>query len=153
MLDGKGVRSPLGRGAGAVSGAPCALNVWVILALMLLLSGSFPIHAQQQDALTLDDLLKSGQEWLQENVDENWLRALQNVDQAKVQEFLRALQQRFQGDYVLDLASLKTSVKAASKVSCRRPKPAPSMASPPVCRRKRKCTSRRLKLSCAGAKA
>ncbi|MHB8521095.1 MAG: transglycosylase SLT domain-containing protein [Limisphaerales bacterium] len=78
----------------------------VRVALLLLLAGCFPVRAQQ-DTVTLDDLLQNGQQWLQENLDENWLRSLPPVDQDKVQQFLRALQQRFQGEYVIDLASLK----------------------------------------------
>lgn len=85
------------------------------------LSCSLLIQAQQKDTLTLDDLLKDTQEWLEENLDENWLRAFQNVDQEKVQEFLRALQQRFQGDYVIDVASLKQAAEAVLPILESRP--------------------------------
>ncbi len=61
----------------------------------------------QTDTVTLDDLLQQGQQWLQENADENVLRALQQVDQARVQQFLQDIEQRFQGDYVVDLAQLR----------------------------------------------
>lgn len=67
----------------------------------------------KQEAVTLDDLLEGGKQFLRENLDENWLRALQEFDEQKTQELLRSLQQQFQGEYVIDLASLKHTVAVA----------------------------------------
>lgn len=77
------------------------------LIILSLVSTTLMAFGQQKDKLTLDDLLGAGQQFLQENVDENWLRAFQNFDEQKVQQLLTSFQKRFQGDYVIDLASLK----------------------------------------------
>ena len=61
----------------------------------------------RQDSATLDDLLKSAQQWANDNLDDNALRALQSVDQEKVKKLLADLQREFQGEYVVDLAQLK----------------------------------------------
>jgi membrane-bound lytic murein transglycosylase D len=66
----------------------------------------------QEQALDLQDFIQSAQDWAQENLDTNVLQALQDVDQQKVEQFFGDLQRRFQGDYVLDLASLKEAAKA-----------------------------------------
>ncbi len=66
----------------------------------------------QDDTITLDDLLQGGAQWLQQNLDEDVLRSLPEVDREKVQQLLKDLQQRFQGEYVIDLASLKTTAVA-----------------------------------------
>ncbi|MBI4663626.1 MAG: lytic transglycosylase domain-containing protein [Verrucomicrobia bacterium] len=86
----------------------CPMKLQSILALVL--SSSLVAQAQQE-ALTLDDLLEGGQQWLQENLDEGWLRTFQQADQSAVQQFLRALQERFQGEYVIDLAALRQTAQ------------------------------------------
>jgi peptidoglycan lytic transglycosylase D len=78
----------------------------VCIALILLLAGASPGRAQT-NTVTLDDLLQGGQQWLQDNVDTDWLASLPQVDQDQLQPFLRDLQQRFQGEYVIDLAALR----------------------------------------------
>ena len=80
-----------------------------LLALALLA----PLMAlAQNDGMSLDDLVQQGQQWLQENADDNVLRALQQVDQTKVQQFLKDIEERFQGDYVVDLAQLRQTAAA-----------------------------------------
>ncbi len=72
-----------------------------------------PLAARgQTNELDLQDLFDSAQQWAQENLDTNVLRALQDVDQQKVQQFLDKLQQRFQSDYVVDMASLRAAADA-----------------------------------------
>src|SRR6266852_2836383 len=66
----------------------------------------------QQDAATLDDLLRSAQQWANDNLDDNALRTLQSVDQEKVKKLLAELQREFQGEYVIDLAQLKETALA-----------------------------------------
>ncbi len=63
--------------------------------------------AAQDTGASLDDLLQSAQQWAEENLDTNVWAALSKVDQDRAQRFLRDLQQRFQGSYVIDLAALK----------------------------------------------
>jgi membrane-bound lytic murein transglycosylase D len=57
-------------------------------------------------------LIQSGQQWLQENVDEKVLESLPQLDQEKVQQLFRDLQARFQGDHVFDLAAFKETAVA-----------------------------------------
>lgn len=78
-------------------------RVWVV-ALALAVASNAP---GQDEATTLDDLVESANQWAQENLDEDLLRALQDVDRKRVEEFLGEIQKQLQGEYVLDLASLK----------------------------------------------
>ncbi len=76
----------------------------VLLGLLLAWGG----RAQaQEESVNLDDLLQSGQEFLEQNADPDLLKALQGVNQDQAQQLFQALQQRFQGQYVIDLAPLK----------------------------------------------
>ncbi len=83
-----------------------------IVCLLLLALVACPGVGAQQDNVSLDDLLSAGQQWLRDNVDDNVLRALQNVDQEKVRQLFHDLQARFQGEYVVNLAPLKQTAKA-----------------------------------------
>lgn len=62
--------------------------------------------------MTLDELLQSGQEWMQENLDDRVLQSLGQIDEAKARQFLRDFQTRFQGEYVVDLAALRGTAEA-----------------------------------------
>jgi len=77
----------------------------------LLLAGSPGVRGQPE-TMSLDDLVQSADEWAKENLDEDALRALQEVDREKVKAFLREMQKQFHGEYVFDLASLKESARA-----------------------------------------
>jgi membrane-bound lytic murein transglycosylase D len=79
--------------------------------LVLLLAGMFWARAQD-DTVSLPDLIDGVQTWAQENLDTNVLAALQQVDRQKVQEFFNEWQREFQGEYVVDLASLKDAAEA-----------------------------------------
>ena len=76
----------------------------------LLLAGSLTARAED-DTVTLPDLVQGAQQWAQENLDTNVLNALPTVDDPQVQQFFRDLQQRYQGDYVVDLAALRQSAQ------------------------------------------
>lgn len=68
--------------------------------------------AAQDNSLTLDDeMLRSAQQWAEENLDEDALRVLRSADQEKVRKFLEQIQKQFQGEYVVDLAQLKDAAK------------------------------------------
>ena len=69
------------------------------------------LSSAQEDMTTLDDLVQSADQWAKENLDEDVLRALQDVDRAKVKQFFSDIQKQFQGEYVMDLASLKDTAK------------------------------------------
>jgi membrane-bound lytic murein transglycosylase D len=76
----------------------------------LLLAGTLWARAQD-DIITLPDLIRGAQEWAQENLDTNVLAALQDVDQQKVRQFFGVWQQEFQGEYVVELATLKDTAE------------------------------------------
>jgi len=65
----------------------------------------------QEETLTLDDLTRAAEKWAKENLDEDTLRALQDVDQDQVKQFLADVRRDFHGQYVLDLAPLKDAAK------------------------------------------
>ena len=74
---------------------------------------TFPLFARAQDkTVTLPQLLQDAQQWAQENLDTNVLKALPKLDDRAVQQFYLEIQQRFQGDYVVDLAGLKQTARA-----------------------------------------
>ena len=72
----------------------------------LLLASSLVARAQD-DTVTMPELIQDAQQWAQENLDTNILNALPEVDDPAVQQFFRDAQQRFQGDYVVDIATLR----------------------------------------------
>jgi membrane-bound lytic murein transglycosylase D len=74
--------------------------------LTLLLTGATLAFAQG-DNVNVDDLLKDGEQWLRENVDEKTLSALADMDPKELEKLCRELEQRFQGEVVIDLASLR----------------------------------------------
>lgn len=76
----------------------------------LLLAGSLVVRAQD-DTVTMPDIIAGAQQWAQENLDTNVLSELPNADDPAVQQFFRDLQQRFQGDYVVDLAALRPTAQ------------------------------------------
>ena len=78
--------------------------------LVLFLAGSLIAWAQD-DAVTMPDIIQGVQQFAQENLDTNVLNALPKVDDPVVQQFFREAQQRFQGDYVVDLAALRQTAQ------------------------------------------
>src|ERR1035438_7490693 len=78
--------------------------------LVLLLAGSLVARADD-DMVTLPELVQGAQQWAQENLDTNVLNALPEVDERVVRQFFREVQQRFQGDYVVDIAALRQTAQ------------------------------------------
>jgi membrane-bound lytic murein transglycosylase D len=78
--------------------------------LALLLAGLMVARAQD-DTVTLPNLIQGAQQWAQENLDTNALNALPEVNDPVVQQFFRDVQQRFQGDYVVDMAALRQTAQ------------------------------------------
>lgn len=79
--------------------------------LLVLLAGRLSAFGQTTNTVTIDDLMQSAQQWANDNLDENVLRALQNTDQEKVRQFFDAVQTNFQGEYVIDLAQIRDAAK------------------------------------------
>jgi membrane-bound lytic murein transglycosylase D len=69
------------------------------------------VSSAQTNSLTLDDLLQSAEQWAQENLDDDALRVLQNTDRQKIQKLFADIQKELQGEYVIDLASLRSTAK------------------------------------------
>ena len=82
-----------------------------LLATLLLLTGLTALG--QTNEITVDDLMQSAQQWANDNLDPNVLRALQNTDQEKVRQFLDSLQTNLQGEYIINLAQLRDTAKTA----------------------------------------
>ena len=80
------------------------------LLCLTLLTAAMSAAAQNED-LALDELVRSAEQWAAENLDEDFLKALQSGDQEKVQQFLAELEKRFRAEYVLDLASARDAAK------------------------------------------
>jgi membrane-bound lytic murein transglycosylase D len=79
------------------------LSAFVLAAALSARAGEQP--------LTLQDLMQGAEQWAQENLDSNVLNSLPTADDPAVQQFFRAVQQRFQGDYVVDLAGLRETAR------------------------------------------
>lgn len=76
----------------------------------LLLFGAFTALGQKE--MTLDEVVQAADQWAKENLDDDALRVLQSVDQEKVKQFLKDLQTRSHGEYVVDLAQLRDAANA-----------------------------------------
>jgi len=82
---------------------------------LLLIAGGFVARAQD-DTVNVPDLIQGAQQWAQENLDTNVLNSLPSVDDPQVQQFLRELEKRYQGNYVVDLAGLRDTARTAIAV-------------------------------------
>jgi len=70
-----------------------------------------PILAADPEPATLDELVRSAEDWARENLDPEVLEAFQSGDRQKIEKLFRDLQTRFQGEYVIDVAALKEGVQ------------------------------------------
>jgi membrane-bound lytic murein transglycosylase D len=86
----------------------CAIGLGVLL---LRLPGGSLRAQPADDTVTLPDLMQGAQQWAQENLDTNVLAALSQIDPAVVQRFYQDLRNRYQGDYVVDLAALRQTAR------------------------------------------
>ena len=78
--------------------------------LGVLAAGSHVARADD-DAITMPELVQDAQQWMQENLDTNVVNALPEMDERAMQAFFREVHQRFQGDYVVDIAALRETGK------------------------------------------
>ena len=79
--------------------------------LTALISISPLLVSAQTNSLTLDDLLQSAEQWAKENLNDDALRVLQNTDRQKIKKLFADIQKELQGEYVIDLASLRSTAK------------------------------------------
>jgi membrane-bound lytic murein transglycosylase D len=87
-------------------------NMKRALFILALLLAGLPVARAQDDTVTLPGLIQGAQQWARDNLDTNVLNALPDVDDPVVQQFFRDVQQRFQGDYVVDMAALRQTAQA-----------------------------------------
>ncbi len=94
---------------------PRRIAVKHVLLIIALLVACWGASAQTNlDAeLDLSDLVGTVQEWAEENLDKDFLASLGEVDQQKVEAFLKQFAQQLDGNQVLDLAALTGVAKAA----------------------------------------
>ena len=82
--------------------------VKVRLAIVILIASSWLALAQKNDpTIDVGGLFDAAQQFAQDNLDPDVLKALQQVGRDKVEDFLKNYQAYLQGDYVLDVAQLK----------------------------------------------
>jgi membrane-bound lytic murein transglycosylase D len=79
--------------------------------LLFLLTPLLALGQQKDQTADLNEVITSAEQWAQENLDEDVLRALQDTDREKVRKFLAELQKEFHGEYVIDLAGLRDTAK------------------------------------------
>ena len=83
-----------------------------ILALGLIGSVLLPVHGQDP-AVDLDGLVQAGQQLVRQQLDAQGLQLAVPIDEEQVRAWLKELQTRFAGEYVLDLARLRPAAEAA----------------------------------------
>jgi membrane-bound lytic murein transglycosylase D len=71
---------------------------------------ALPVWAQEEE-VDLEELVRTGEAWMQENVDLDAWSALPDADQKRVEEFWRDLQRQLAGEYVVDLAPLRQTAE------------------------------------------
>ncbi len=86
------------------------------LILVFLLTGSLFARAQDDEFITLPELLQGAQDWAEEHLDPDFLDSLPELDQQQAQRFLRDLQQQLQGEYIIDLAALREAANTVLPV-------------------------------------
>jgi len=79
---------------------------------ILLLAVPLVARADDDNTVTLPDLVQGAQQWARQNLDTNVLSALPSVDDPQVRQFFREIEKRYQGDYVVDLAPLKQTAQS-----------------------------------------
>ena len=95
--------------------------------LVSVLAGALVARADEV-TITLPELIQGGQQWAQANLDTNVLNALPGVDERTAQQFFSELQQRFQGDYVVDLAALRQPAQTVLPLLASHPETQPYAA-------------------------
>lgn len=76
------------------------------LATLLSLAAASPVSPQQGE-ISIEDALQMGADFLQENLDEDLLDALNQLDSNQTAAFIRSFTQQLQSEYVIDLAELR----------------------------------------------
>ena len=85
-----------------------------IAGVLLLICGAGWVQAGEKNTnqATGPDLMQAAQDWVDENIDTDWLSSLPEAAGKAVNDFFDGVRERFQGEYVIDLASLKPAAQA-----------------------------------------
>jgi membrane-bound lytic murein transglycosylase D len=83
--------------------------VGCVIALFL---GSSLFLRADDPTVMLPDIIQGAQQWAQENLDTNVLNSLPQIDTQQVQKYLQQFQAQFQGEYVVNLATLRQTAQA-----------------------------------------
>jgi membrane-bound lytic murein transglycosylase D len=87
------------------------------------------LHAQTNDeVITLPDMIQGAQQWAQQNLDTNVLAALPAVDPALVNRFYAELQERMQGNDVVEVAGMRDTARTVLPLLESRPETQPYAA-------------------------
>lgn len=89
-----------------------AVKIQLLLIALLLVAWHGPAQTNRTTEPNLNDLAAAVQEWAEENLDDDFLAALGEVDQQRVEAFLSQFARQLGGERVLDLAALKDAAKA-----------------------------------------
>jgi membrane-bound lytic murein transglycosylase D len=82
-----------------------------VIVLILFLAG-LRVDRAQDDSLTIPELVQGAQQWAQDNIDTNVLNSLSDVDERAVQQFFTQLEHTYQGEYVVDIASVRDTAQS-----------------------------------------
>ena len=83
------------------------MRIWITFFLTLLLPAA-GTNAQEKPS-PLDELTRSAEQWMRDNLDESVLDVLSQVDQQKVQTLVTEMTRRMAGSNVYELAPLRSS--------------------------------------------
>ena len=76
--------------------------------LALAIPASVVTHAQD---LNLQDLVNTSQDWIKNNIDPSVLKALPEFDQEQADRLFREIQEKYAGEYVIDMAALQETTR------------------------------------------
>jgi membrane-bound lytic murein transglycosylase D len=75
-----------------------------------------PAAFAQKSEMNLEDLLRAGEAWFKNNIDEGIVHALGDVDYEHVRQVMTEIQRRLDGQYVVDLAQARTLAQVSIPV-------------------------------------
>ncbi len=78
---------------------------------ILLLLACHTLNAEESEYMSVEEMLKSGKQWISENVSQELVSRAESTDPETVRQFWRQLQTRFQGEHIIDLAPLKNNAR------------------------------------------
>jgi len=84
----------------------CLHNI-IFLGIITVIIICGPPSIAQNDQMSLDDIMQTGEQWLQENIDPDVLNLLGSMDGAKARKFLADFQQWLHSECVVDVTSIK----------------------------------------------